>query len=45
MVKCTTVLARPVPLSASLAVIWSVADEPVSNVSASVTTGVVVLSV
>ena len=37
MVKCTTVLARPVPLSASLAVIWSVADEPVSNVSASVT--------
>ena len=39
MVKCTTVLARPVPLSASLEVMWSVADEPVSKASASVTVG------
>ena len=44
-VKCTTALARPVPLSASLEVMWSLADEPVSNASTSVTVGAVVLSV
>ena len=45
MVKCTTVLASPVPLSASLEVIWPLADEPVSMVKASVTVGAVVLRV
>src|SRR6202789_4058613 len=45
MVKCTTVLATPVPLSASLAVMWSVADDPVSNARLSVSVGPVVLSV
>ena len=30
MVKCTTVLASPVPLSASLEVMWSLAELPVS---------------
>ena len=45
MVKCTTVLASPLPLSASFEVMWSLADEPVSMVSASVTVGAVVLSV
>ena len=44
-VKCTTVLASPVPLSASFEVIWPVADEPVSIVRASVTVGAVVLRV
>ena len=44
-VKCTTVLARPVPLSASLAVMWSVADDPVSNAKTSVTVGALVLTV
>ena len=45
IVKCTTVLARPVPLSASLEVIWSLFEDPVSNASISVTVGAVVLSV
>ena len=31
MVKCTTVLASPVPLSASFEVIWPLADEPVRS--------------
>src|ERR1700744_856883 len=44
-VKCTSVLARPVPLSASLEVMWSAADNPVSNVRLSVTVGPVVFSV
>ena len=45
IVKCTTVLARPVPLSASLEVMWSMLEAPVSNVRISVTDGPVVLSV
>ena len=45
MVKCTTVLASPLPLSASFEVMWSLAEEPVSMVSASVSVGAVVLSV
>ena len=45
MVKCTTVLASPLPLSASFEVMWSLADEPVSMVSASLTVGTVVLRV
>ena len=45
MVKCTMVLASPVPLSASFEVIWPLADEPVSIVRASVTVGAVVLRV
>ena len=43
MVKCTAVLASPVPLSASLEVMWSLDDEPVSMASASVRVGPVVL--
>ena len=45
MVKCTTVLASPVPLSASFEVMWSLVEAPVSKVSASVSVGPVVLSV
>ena len=45
MVKLTTVLASPVPLTASLEVMWSLAELPVSMLSASVTLGPVVLSV
>ena len=45
MVKCTTVLANPVPLSASFEVMWPPVDEPVSAVRASVTVGAVVLTV
>ena len=43
MVKCTAVLASPVPLSASLEVMWSLAELPVSMASASVRVGPVVL--
>ena len=45
MVKCTTVLANPVPPSASFEVMWPPVDEPVSAVRASVTVGAVVLTV
>src|ERR1700682_4101012 len=45
IVKCTTVLARPVPVSASLEVMRSVLEAPVSNARLSVTVGAVVLSV
>src|ERR1700761_4731955 len=38
-VKCTALLAKPVPLNASLEVMWSAADKPVSNVRLSVTVG------
>ena len=43
MVKCTTVLASPLPVSASFAVMRSLAELPVSMVRASVTVGPVVL--
>ena len=45
MVKCTTALAKPVPLNAGFEVIWSSAEEPVSAVKCSVTAGPVVLNV
>ena len=45
MVKCTSVLASPVPLSAGLEVMWSVAELPVSTARLSVTVGAAVLSV
>ena len=45
MVKCTTVLASPVPLSASFEVMWSLDEVPVSMLSASVRSAPVVLSV
>ena len=43
MVKCTTVLASPLPLSASFEVMRSLAELPVSMVRASVSVGPVVL--
>ena len=43
MLKCTTVLASPVPLSASFEVMRSLAELPVSMLSASVSVGPVVL--
>src|SRR5258706_10209723 len=45
IVKCTTVLARPLPVSASFEVILSLADVPVSVVKLSVNVGPMVLSV
>ena len=45
IVKCTTVLASPVPVSASFVVILSLDDVPLSIVRLSVTVGPVVLSV
>src|SRR5882762_5921010 len=45
IVKCTTVLARPLPVSASLEVMPSVLEAPVSNARLSLTVGAVVLSV
>ena len=39
IVKCTTVLARPVPVNASFEVMRSIADDPVSIVRLSVTVG------
>ena len=45
MLKCTTVLASPLPLSASFEVMRSLAEVPVSMLSASVSVGPVVLSV
>ena len=45
MVKCTTLLASPVPVSTSFEVMPSLAELPVSMVSASVSVGPVVLSV
>ena len=45
MLKCTTVLASPLPVSASFEVMRSLDELPVSMVRASVTAGAVVLSV